>query len=431
MVMATGQLVVVERWLLVTGVTHSRKVTFSDQTELEQSLLKQLAALEQEMSSLQRLNHPNLTFYGGMTYSQDSTGIKVDLVQELVTGASLAVYLREERKMEIDLLRTVCEGVLKGLEYLHRNNVVHRDLRDTSVFIESDGNVKVADYGVHRRIKELHSEATRTDIVDAFPLSIGRGSKKIDIYRLGLLIVSLCQGCIVQDQAPPVPRGVPAQLQEFIRKCLVKDEKERWTAEQLLDHEWIKNPVEDCELKTKPVKKDESFAQQESLPEPEPEIPFLPVGSGQSRLQQDFAVLKWIGKGGFGDVIKVRNKLDGRQYAIKSIRLNPSNKTVNRKIMREVQLLSRLNHENVVRYYNAWQEVTTIAEDSEVTEISEGDTKSKVGDLTSLGMNGMWKSPMVRRDASVDWSISYSMPRCEEESAEEDSDSEDDDQMYG
>jgi len=436
MVMGSGQLVVVERWLLVTGVTQSRKVTFSDQTDLEQSLLKQLAALEQEMSSLQRLSHPNLTFYCGMMYSQGPPGIRVDLVQELVTGASLAIYLNEEREMEMGLLRTVCEGVLNGLEYLHRNNVVHRDLRDTSIFIESDGNVKIADYGVQRRIRELHSEATQCDIVDTFPLSIGRGSKKIDIYRFGLLIISLCQGCIVQDQAPSIPKGVPLHLQDFIRKCLVKDEKERWTAEQLLEHDWIKNPMEELEPRNKAVKKQETSVLQEPLPEPEPEIPFLPVGSGQSRLQQDFAVLKWIGKGGFGDVIKVRNKLDGRQYAIKSIRLKPSNKTINRKIMREVQLLSRLNHENVVRYYNAWQEVTTIAEDSEVTEISEGDTKSKMGDLTSLGMSGAWKSPMPRREGtSVDWSISYSMPGNQEDSdSEDESDSEDDDddiQMYG
>lgn len=53
---------------------------------------------------------------------------------------------------------------------------------------------------------------------------------------------------------------------------------------------------------------------------------------------------------------QVRNKLDDCRYAIKRIKLTQSNIAVNKKIMREVKLLSSLNHENVVRYYNSWLE---------------------------------------------------------------------------
>lgn len=77
---------------------------------------------------------------------------------------------------------------------------------------------------------------------------------------------------------------------------------------------------------------------------------------GQSRLGQEFELLKWLGKGGFGDVIMVRNKLDGNVYAIKRIPLNPRSKLLNKKILREAKLFSRLNHENVVRYFNSWIE---------------------------------------------------------------------------
>ena len=47
---------------------------------------------------------------------------------------------------------------------------------------------------------------------------------------------------------------------------------------------------------------------------------------------------------------KVKNKLDGNLYALKRIKLNPSNLQLNKRMTREVKLLSRLNHENVVRY---------------------------------------------------------------------------------
>lgn len=66
----------------------------------------------------------------------------------------------------------------------------------------------------------------------------------------------------------------------------------------------------------------------------------------------------------------MRNKLDGGYYAIKRIKLNPRNKALIKKILREVTLLSKLNHENVVRYYNSWMEATTIKEDPDPDEDS-------------------------------------------------------------
>lgn len=58
----------------------------------------------------------------------------------------------------------------------------------------------------------------------------------------------------------------------------------------------------------------------------------------------------------------MKNKLDGGIYAIKRIELNPKNKQLHKKITREVKLLSRMNHENVVRYYNSWIESAVITD---------------------------------------------------------------------
>lgn len=66
-----------------------------------------------------------------------------------------------------------------------------------------------------------------------------------------------------------------------------------------------------------------------------------------------------MGQGAYGDVMKVRNVLDNREYAIKRIPLSARNKQLYKKMTREVELLSRLNHENVVRYYNSWIESDT------------------------------------------------------------------------
>ena len=76
----------------------------------------------------------------------------------------------------------------------------------------------------------------------------------------------------------------------------------------------------------------------------------------QSRLNTEFEVIGVVGHGAFGEVLKVKNKLDSRFYAIKRIRTNPNSKVYNKQIIREIKLLSRLNHENVVRYYSTWAE---------------------------------------------------------------------------
>lgn len=55
-------------------------------------------------------------------------------------------------------------------------------------------------------------------------------------------------------------------------------------------------------------------------------------------------------------VFRIRNKLDGNDYAVKRIPLDPKDERFNRKLAREAKLFSRLNHPNVVRYYSAWIE---------------------------------------------------------------------------
>ncbi|KAJ2609836.1 eukaryotic translation initiation factor 2-alpha kinase [Coemansia sp. RSA 1365] len=75
-----------------------------------------------------------------------------------------------------------------------------------------------------------------------------------------------------------------------------------------------------------------------------------------SRYRTDFEEIEFLGKGGFGSVVKARNRIDSRFYAIKKIKLDARDTEGNKKIFREVTTLSRLHHQNVVRYYTTWIE---------------------------------------------------------------------------
>ncbi|KAJ1933308.1 eukaryotic translation initiation factor 2-alpha kinase, partial [Linderina macrospora] len=80
------------------------------------------------------------------------------------------------------------------------------------------------------------------------------------------------------------------------------------------------------------------------------------VRPSASRYRTDFEEVEFLGKGGFGSVVKARNRIDGRYYAIKKIKLDARDTEGNKKIFREVTTLSRLHHQNVVRYYTTWVE---------------------------------------------------------------------------
>lgn len=77
-----------------------------------------------------------------------------------------------------------------------------------------------------------------------------------------------------------------------------------------------------------------------------------------SRFNHDFIMINRLGEGAFGQVFKVQNKLDGNTYAVKRLVLKykSQKRLFNNKLLLEVQVLSQLNHMNVVRYYQAWTE---------------------------------------------------------------------------
>lgn len=453
----TGKPVAVYEWHFRTQrakPVSSRSVQTADLVHDLPTLTRQVAVIEQELSSMQKVSpHPNVVKVLGLAQEKVTSSFKLYLFEEFVAGTSLSFYLNENIPLEADFLRFVVSGIVLALEYMHSQNVVHRDLRDTSVFLEN-GIVRVNGFSVERKIREL----TGHYLVDKFPIAIGRGGKKVDVFRLGLLVLSLALGEIVSDASIPT-RLFSADFCDFLKRCLNKNEHDRWSTAQLLDHPWIKQRIERTPLKT-PMKQnalqarnetkklnetlDSNSEQDQENEEGSVAFPFMNVGSGQSRLQLEFEFICFIGKGGFGEVMKVRNKLDGQIYAIKKIKLNPKNKQMTRKLMREVKLLSRLNHENVVRYYTSWIEVTTIMDDKKEVETSfDEDSSFVIRNVIHkskrfkdpLNLEPVIHLPPGLGDANSSFGVSFAGSHFPEEddssSSADEGESDDDDDLFG
>lgn len=80
-----------------------------------------------------------------------------------------------------------------------------------------------------------------------------------------------------------------------------------------------------------------------------------PIDGFTSRFQSDFDLVQCLGKGGFGVVFESKNKLDDCNYAIKRIIL-PNKQESKDRVMREVKTLANCEHQNIVRYFQAWVE---------------------------------------------------------------------------
>ncbi|KAF5288488.1 hypothetical protein FQA39_LY15417 [Lamprigera yunnana] len=404
----TGELFAVGEWII-----NLRNVN-------DFQIQRQVASIEQEVNYLVKLKHCNIVHYLNIKdqLNLDNKKIVVNILQEFVIGLNCLSILNDEFPIDTEMLRHISRGILSALEFLHRNNVIHREITGSCVYINSNGTVKLGNYSIYKRLSDL---VTQNQILNTY-------NKKTDIYQFGVLLLSLIQGASISEESIELPPSLPMDLRHFLTRCLGKEEKERFTAAQLLNHPFLKFPVE----RLSPQRNINEYAvNEEALPEGPHIRTFSHSNStGQSRVESEFEVMQWIGKGAFGEVLKVRNKLDGGQYALKRIDLNPKNKQLNRKITREVKLLSKLNHENVVRYYNAWIESAIIDVDKDISEktiSSSVSTFPKLANKKELTFNNdveMLAPPLK----DVEWSISYESKSKPGNITEESSDDDDDDE---
>jgi serine/threonine protein kinase len=94
------------------------------------------------------------------------------------------------------------------------------------------------------------------------------------------------------------------------------------------------------------------------------------------RFSSDFIQLSYLGRGAFGEVFKVRNRIDGQIYAIKRILISEDRKE---KVLREARLLSSITHVRITRFFNCWMEQTLVElEDDDEEEEEEEDDEEKV-----------------------------------------------------
>jgi eukaryotic-like serine/threonine-protein kinase len=199
-----------------------------------------VARFRREALAAARLIHPNVVQV--YDFGTDETSSRQYIVMEYVAGESCAEILRERGHVAPDEAVDILAQACRGLDYAHRNGVVHRDVKPGNLLRNQDGVIKLADFGIAKAADD--SDITKVGSVVGTAAYLApeqaRGEPAgpaSDIYALGVVAYQLVAGRLPyegssltelarqQEVGPPerldrLVDGVPAALAEAVQRAL-------------------------------------------------------------------------------------------------------------------------------------------------------------------------------------------------------------------
>jgi len=200
---------------------------------------------------------------------------KLWMMLEFCSGGALDDLILEiERGLTEDQIKVVCRQMFECLHFLHTHKVIHRDLKAGNLLLTSDGNIKLADFGVSAKNKKTVQRRTTfigtpywmaPEVIVTETCKDDPYDYKADIWSAGITLIELAEMQPPYHDMHPmrvlfkIPKSDPPQLQaknkwskdfhDFLSLCVVKSADMRTSAGQLLEHPFIANVTDNKPLK--------------------------------------------------------------------------------------------------------------------------------------------------------------------------------------
>ncbi|KAJ6665400.1 hypothetical protein lerEdw1_003240 [Lerista edwardsae] len=223
---------------------------------------KEYQKLQEEVEILKTLKHSNIVGYLG-TGLEDNI---VSIFMEFVPGGSISSIINRFGPLPETVFHKYTKQILQGVAYLHEKHVIHRDIKGNNVMLMPSGVIKLIDFGCAKRLVCLSLADAQSEPLKSVhgtpywmaPEVINESGygRKSDIWSIGCTIFEMATGkppLASMDKIaamfyigahrglmPSLPNHCSRKAADFVHVCLTRDQCQRPTALQLLQHPFMK-----------------------------------------------------------------------------------------------------------------------------------------------------------------------------------------------
>lgn len=217
---------------------------------------KMIDALQHEMNILKELHHDNIVTY----YGSSQEGGNLNIFLEYVPGGSVSSMLNNYGPFEEPLIRNFTRQILIGLAYLHKRNIIHRDIKGANILIDIKGCVKITDFGISKKLSPLNKQQNKRASLQGSVYWMAPEvvkqvvtTAKADIWSVGCVIVEMFTGKhpfpdfsqmqaifkIGTNTIPELPSWISEEARNFLFQTFELDYRRRPTSLELLQQHWL------------------------------------------------------------------------------------------------------------------------------------------------------------------------------------------------